>query len=200
MIFLIFGFVLFLWLTHHFTYALPQPALLLAQTTRNLSAEPPPSLGERDPFIWYPDRTHKIVFHRKPRRKGERQAISFYNWDQAIGQAGAEAVNMARQAHLGLDALIPGNRFEVANRLARHPGGHTWHETRVVRYVFYGREEGGAENEMRYADVHVLLIGLMHYVMERIGRGRRQIIWSGWVSSPYLRRGRLLCSWLTARA
>lgn len=156
--FLSFGLVVFLWLTHFSTYALPQPASL-AQST-NLSAELlPSSLAERDPFIWYPDRTHKIVFHRKPRRQGEPQGISFYNWDQAVGQAGSKAVTMARQAHLGLDALIPGNQFEFANRLTRHTGGHTWSETRLVKYVFYGC----GNTDLRFADVHLLLIELMHY-------------------------------------
>ena len=149
-----FVLVALVWSTHS-TYVVPQPAL--AQS-RNASAESP-RLADRDPFTWYPDHTHKIVFQRKPRSRREPQEISHYNWDQAVGQAGTKAVAMQRQAHVGLDALIPGNQFEFANRLARHTGGPTWAETRVIKYVF----KGHGSTHLRFADVHVLLIGLMHY-------------------------------------
>ena len=134
--------------------ALPQPAS--AQST-NAGAELP-NLADRDPFIWYPDRTHKIFFERKPRKRGEPQGISFYNWKQAAGQAGTKAVAIQSEAHVGLDALIPGNQFEFA-KLTRHTGGRTWSETRLIEYVFYGR----GNTDLRFADVHVLLIGLMYY-------------------------------------
>ena len=147
-----FVLVVFLWTTHSI-HALPQPAL--AQRI-NASADLL-RLGDRNPFTWYPDRTHKIVFHRTPKRPGEPQEVSFYNWDQAVGQAGKKAVEM--QAHLPLHFPIPGNRFEFATRLARHTGGRTWSEIRLIKYVFYGH----GNTELRFADIHVLLIGLMHY-------------------------------------
>ena len=143
------------------THALNLPLQLASQQNNNASADIVRLGSIPNPFIYDINHDHRIVFKYKPIRykpPADGLGISPSNWFEALGQAGDKAKAMQEQAHVGIDAHVPGNHFEFENTLA-HPSSQHVSRPRRIRFEFNGR----GNFELCFVHVHVLLNGMFQY-------------------------------------
>ena len=116
---------------------------------------PNPFVHNFDVF-WRIEVRHGGGGHRHPELN---PGVSVYNWAAAMGHVGLAALKFEKEVHLSDEDLVPGNKFEHEDPLARPASRHALHPRRT-KFEIKGQSE---VRPLRFEDVHLAVLGLFEY-------------------------------------